>query len=83
VDLALMYGLDWAEAFRPAYEARTGEELVDLWFWDLLRAEHAHDSLHYFFEGYRDLRLPDLTLPVLAKRLDGFIEDALRRVPRA
>ncbi len=77
LDLALMYGLGWADAFTAAYEQASASNLSDLWFWDLYRAEHALYSIPYFYEGYRDLGLRELSPAILEARLMSFIEEAL------
>ena len=77
VDLALMYGAAWADEFRAEYEKATNARLSDLRFWDLYTVRGAITSLHYFYEGYRDLGLPELTMEVLQARLDAFVGRAL------
>jgi aminoglycoside phosphotransferase (APT) family kinase protein len=81
VDLALMYGDDWADEFQVEYEKATNARLSDLRFWDLYGARGAMTSLHYFWQGYQDLGLLEVTMGVLRARLDAFIRGALDHTP--
>jgi len=79
VDLAMMHGVDVAEAFLDAHRARRGSPAADLWFFDLLCGVTALGEFRHWLAGYHDIGLPRLREDVVEARLRTFLAAALRQ----
>jgi len=78
VDLAMMHGMAWADAFLDAYRSHSAAPVTDIWFFDLLIGLHA--ALATFTEwlpGYQDIGLTHLTACLIEQRLRTFLTTAL------
>ncbi len=80
LDLALLDGLDGADAFRSAYEGAAGRRVAGLAWWDLAAATRALPDPARWLPGYYGAGRRDLTAELLRARLRAFTDAALARV---
>lgn len=83
--LALLHGVPAGMSFAGRYEAaggRTAASAADHLYWRLLDAlAHAPDA-EKLATPWRELGRTDLTPPVLAERLEGYVESLLEQFDR-
>lgn len=77
IDLAFILGLDAADAFVEAYQARAPQPLPDIWYFDLFRGLRALLSYQYWLPGYHDAGLTHVTPTVARQRIEAFLRRAL------
>ncbi len=77
IDLALILGLDAANAFREAYQASASKRLPDIWYFDLFRGLRAILSYEHWLDGYHDAGLTYVTPPYFRRRIRTFLRRAL------
>ncbi len=82
LDLALLDGLDGADAFRSAYEKAAGWRVASLAWWDLAAVTRALPDPARWLPGYHGAGRRDLTAELLRARLRDFADAALARVGR-
>jgi len=82
-DIALSLGLDAADAFLEAYQARASQPLPDVWYFDLFRGLRALIYYEQWLEGYDDVGLTHLTSSLARDRVEAFLHTALDRARRA
>ncbi len=84
IDIALIVGLDAADAFLRAYQALARTQLRDIWYFDLLRGLRALLSYRFWLAGYHDAGLDYITAPFFRQRIRLFLRRALheRRTER-
>ncbi len=81
-DLALSLGIDAADAFLEAYQARAAQPLPDVWYFDLFRGLRALLYYEQWLEGYHDAGLTHLTSALARDRVEAFLRTALDRARR-
>lgn len=74
LDVALMLGLEVADAVLAAYEAETGAPLADIAWWDLYAASRAETDLAVWTESYAGLA--DVDLATVELRFAEFVRRA-------
>ena len=77
LNLAVLFGADWAERFRLAYEARAGRR-VDPW-WDLFAIASYHDSWQWFIPVQVDGRA-QVDVAGMTGRVEELVQATLRRL---
>jgi aminoglycoside phosphotransferase (APT) family kinase protein len=77
LDLALINGVDVSDAFLEAYRSLAPQPLPQVWFFDLLRGLHALLSYQFWFTGYQDARLADMTERRIRTGIEAFLGRAL------
>ena len=82
-DIALSLGLDAADAFLEAYQARAAHPLPDIWYFDLFRGLRALMYYKQWLEGYHDLGLTHITASLARNRVEAFLRRALDERHRA
>ncbi len=81
-DIALSLGLDAADAFLNAYQARAAQPLPDVWYFDLFRGLRALLYYEQWLEGYHDTGLTHITSSLARDRVESFLCTALDRARR-
>jgi aminoglycoside phosphotransferase (APT) family kinase protein len=76
LDLAIGYGIEVADQFATDCE-RLGENVCDLWYFDLYRGMRAIQEYDWWLEGYHDMRQTHLTAEIAGERLRAFLGRAL------
>lgn len=77
IDLAVISGLDAADAFLGAYQALAPRPLRQVWYFDLLRGLRALLSYKHWLEGYHDAGLSYVTASYFRRRIETFLRRAL------
>jgi len=77
VALATQHSEEAADSFLRAYEAASGQRLLQLHFWDLLTAVRATRNVHLWAAGMHDFGRPDATGEWLSAGLERFMLKAL------
>jgi aminoglycoside phosphotransferase (APT) family kinase protein len=83
LDLTLLIGPEAADAFLHAYQAAGGRHVERLFFWELLAATGAIESVEEWVKGYHDLGRTDLAPAEARTRLKRFAAEALARADAA
>ena len=78
VDLAMTHGVSAAEHFCDAYAAAAGVEPTDLRRWQALWILSDLRWVAYWLVGIQRAGAPQLTLPVLRRRLRSYADAVLR-----
>jgi hypothetical protein len=66
-----------------AYEAVSGRQARQLFFWDLFISTMALESVEHWLESYVDLGRTDVTPELGRARLERFVTEALARAADA
>ena len=82
-DIALSLGQNEADVFLKAYQARAGQPLPDVWYFDLFRGLRALSYHELWLEGYHDAGLTHITSSLARDRIEAFLRTALDRARRA
>ena len=76
-DLAISLGLEAADAFLNAYQARAPEPLPDIWYFDLFRGLRMLLYYEQWLKGYHDAGLTHITSLLARNRVEAFLRKAL------
>lgn len=83
LDLALLDGLEAADAFLDAYEGAMGRHVAGLAWWDLAAVTRALPDPARWLPGYHGAGRRELTAELLRTRLRAFADAALARTAEA
>jgi aminoglycoside phosphotransferase (APT) family kinase protein len=79
LDLSVTHGSALADRFTAEYEAATGRELKDVWFFDLRTGIFALSTFRTWIPGYVDSGLTYMTEELMEPRLRAFLRSAIER----
>lgn len=81
LDAALVFGIEHADAVLAGYlEASGRDEVADLSYWDVIAALSTPPHMTEFVPVIQGQGRPDLDQPILERRRDAFLRDALERI---
>jgi aminoglycoside phosphotransferase (APT) family kinase protein len=79
LDIALLYGVEYAELFLQAFERETKATVQNVAVWDLFAAARSHDDVETWTQNYAPLGRDDMTPAPLLTRHERWASRAATR----